>query len=516
MKQFILKCPIVSRRWFLNGVAGIFAAPCISTSIKATPHRMFSVTSGDVTENSAVIWGHTDRTAKMIVEWATTDKFQDIRRIPSIPVTKHSGYTGQVVINNLPAATTIFYRVRFEPFNRLPYGKIAFGRFRTPGPGKDVSFVFGGDQCGAGWGINPEWGGLRLFETMRQTYPDFLIHLGDRIYADRPINDIVHFGNGKRWKNIVTPSMVKVAETIAEFRGNYSYNFLDENYRRFSAEVPMIATWDDHEVTNNWWPGRKLSRRVMQRKGYAEQSVDRLAARGRQAFFEFTPMRRNGNKIYRKISYGPLADIILLDSRSYRSANNRNRLEALDNRSALLGSEQVTWLKDTLTRSRATWKFIGNPLPISHVRQKILSRYDKFANNNHSLPLGRELELADILSHIQNHNILNVVWLAADVHYCAAHFFDPSHAAFQSFTPFWEFIAGPFHARPGRVRNLDHTFGPNRRYRSPISKNNNPPPSEGYLYFGHAKIDSKTSTLTVTFRDLKNNVLYTQAVKPTI
>ncbi len=119
----------------------------------------------------------------------------------------------------------------------------------------------------------------------------------------------------------------------------------------------------------------------MQRKGYAEQSVDRLAARGRQAFFEFTPMRRNGNKIYRKISYGPLADIILLDSRSYRSANNRNRLEALDNRSALLGSEQVTWLKDTLTRSRATWKFIGNPLPIAHVRRKKLSRYDKFANS---------------------------------------------------------------------------------------------------------------------------------------
>ena len=51
----------------------------------------------------------------------------------------------------------------------------------------------------------------------------------------------------------------KVAETLTEFRGNYKYNLLDENVKQFNAEVPILAQWDDHEVTNNWYPGEILS-----------------------------------------------------------------------------------------------------------------------------------------------------------------------------------------------------------------------------------------------------------------
>ena len=64
---------------------------------------------------------------------------------------------------------------------------------------------------------------------------------------------------GQVWNNIVTPQVAKVAETLDEFRGRYRYNLLDENLRRFNAEVPQIWQWDDHEVTNNWSDSKDLS-----------------------------------------------------------------------------------------------------------------------------------------------------------------------------------------------------------------------------------------------------------------
>jgi alkaline phosphatase D len=475
------------------------------------------VTAGDVTSDSAVVWARSDRIARMHVEWATDKEFRNLSRMPYRDVTARTGYTGQTVLKDLPPGKDIYYRVRFDSGDGLTAGETATGHLRTAAPGRNVSFVFGGDQCGAGWGINPKWGGLRLFKTMRETNPDFLIHLGDRIYADRPLNEIVRLGDDKVWNNIVTPAKQKVAETLAEFHGNYSYNFLDEHYRRFSAEVPMIATWDDHEVTNNWWPGLRLSFQRMQRKGYTTRSVNALAKNGTQAFLDFTPMRRHEadpNRIYRKISYGPLVDVFILDGRSYRTPNDSNALSADEDPVALLGPAQTEWLKESLVRSRAVWKVIGNPLPIAHAPRKKKKRHDKWANSDHGIPLGRERELAGILSHIKRNGVRNVVWLAADVHYSAAHFFDPGRGSFQDFSPFWEFISGPFHTRPGRVRHLDRTFGPQRFFRSPLSPKKNTPPSDGYQYFGHATVDAKSGRMTVSIRDLTNTILYSKSIDP--
>ena len=507
----------VSRRWFLRGATGFAAAPAIIGPAQARPVIVDGVTAGDVTSTSAVIWAKADRISRLFVEWSTSDDFRNATRLPHVSVTARTGHTGQVVLDNLPAGREIFYRVRFDSADGLILGEPAVGRLRTAGPGRDVSFVFGGDQGGAGWGINPASGGLRLFKTMQGTNPDFLVHLGDRIYADRPLYESVMLGDGSRWTNIVTPAKKKVAESLNEYRGNYSYNFLDTHYRRFSAVVPMMATWDDHEVANNWWPGRDLRRRFMQRKGYSISSVDQLARHARQAFFDYTPMRRDTSdpdRIYRKISYGPLVELFLLDARSYRGPNLLNQQEKTGADTSLLGAAQTAWLKKSLAESRAVWKFVGNPLPIAHVRRIKKPRYDKWANGNNGLPLGREMEMAAILSHIKNYRIRNVVWLAADVHYSAATFFDPGRAAFQDFNPFWEFIAGPFHTRPGRVRNQDRTFGPDRRFRTPASEDRNPPPSTGHQYFGHAAINGKSGRLTVTFRDLSNRILYSQSITP--
>src|SRR3974377_1448069 len=95
---------------------------------------------------------------------------------------------------------------------------------------------------------------------MRKTDPDFVVHNGDNIYAAGPLQSEVKLKDGTVWKNIVTEEKSKPAETLAECRGNYKYNLHDKNFRNFYAEGPVFSQWDDHEVTNNWWPEEPLTR----------------------------------------------------------------------------------------------------------------------------------------------------------------------------------------------------------------------------------------------------------------
>ena len=71
---------------------------------------------------------------------------------------------------------------------------------------------------------------------------------------------------------------------------------------------------------------------------------------------------------------------------------------------------------------------------------------EAMANGAGGGPRGREREFAELLRHIKTAGIANTVWLTADVHYTAAHYYDPSRAGFQDFEPFWEFVSGPLHA----------------------------------------------------------------------
>jgi alkaline phosphatase D len=97
--------------------------------------------------------------------------------------------------------------------------------------------------------------------------------------------------DGQIWKNVVTEDKAKPAETLAEFRGNYKYNLMDRNVLAFNAEVPIFSQWDDHEVTNNWWPGEPLTRAEHARKKYVDSNALLLAARASRAFHEYMPMR---------------------------------------------------------------------------------------------------------------------------------------------------------------------------------------------------------------------------------
>jgi len=493
-------------------------APAIVTAQGARPAIAQGVASGDVSDGRAVVWSRTDRPARLVVEYATTERFEDVRRISGPAALETSDFTARVILTDLPPGRRIFYRVRFQDLSDLrTWSEPAAGSFLTP-PGldarRDVTLAFSADACGQGWGINPEWGGLRLYETMRRAAPDLFVHLGDTIYADQPLPAEIMLDDGRVWRNIVTPAKAKVAETLEEYRGNYLYNLLDEHMRRFNAEVGQVVIWDDHEVRDNWHATRRLDRDDR----YEEKSVALLAARARQAFLEYNPLPVEADdpeRIYRTVRYGPSLEVFALDLRSHRGPNSENRQAALDEASALLGASQLRWLKTRLAASTATWKVIASDMPIGLVVRDGPSFYEAVANGESGPPLGRELEIADLLRFIRDRRISNVVWITADVHYCAAHHYDPARARFTDFAPFWEFVAGPLHAGTFGPNELDPTFGPEVRFLGiPEGMKPNRPPSDGLQFFGTLRIAARSEVMTAKLHDLAGRDLFSVDLEP--
>jgi alkaline phosphatase D len=128
--------------------------------------------------------------------------------------------------------------------------------------------------------------------------------------------------------------------------------------------------------------------------------------------------------------------------------------------------------------------------------------------------LGREFEIAEILRSIKRNRVCNVVWVTADVHYCAAHHYDPARAQFQEFDPFWEFVAGPAHAGTFGPNLLDNTFGPQVVFQKvPPTGQSNLPPSAGYQFFGQIDIDPHQRDMVVALKDIAGNTLFSQRLE---
>lgn len=519
---------ITRRKFIRDGLAAtatslvpMAAAPQTVLAAARRPRITHGIASGDVGTGpggaGAVIWSRADRVARMMVEYATTDKFTNAIRVQGPLAGPDTDFTARAALSRLPADQHIFYRVWFEdPSDAKVAGTAVVGRLRTPPTaGRDILFAWSGDQVGGGWGINPEWGGLKIFDRMRRANPDFFIHSGDRIYADKPLKPrkTVHRPDFSTyiWRNLVTPAKAKVAETLDEYRGNYKYNCLDPHYLRFNAEVPMCVQWDDHEVKNNWYPGQ-----IIDDPRYSETRVDVLAARARRAFFEYSPIDVSAaaeGRIYRRFSYGPRLDVFVVDCRSYRSPNGKNDQDRPGPETALLGGNQIAWLKRGLGTSRATWKVIACDMPIG-LRQGKKKHAEAWANGDDGGPLGREWEIADLLKFIKHNGIKNVVWLTAQVHIAAANHYHPDRAAFTDFDPFWEFIAGPLHTNTGKgkKKRRDGTFGLEVIYTNADGIKH--PPIDGRQNFGTVAIDGRSQVMTVAFTDLAGKTLYSMDLEP--
>lgn len=512
-----MPAPSLNRRQFLRAgtAAGVSLAAFPGSApafLRSRPQLTHGIQSGDVTADAGIVWARADRPSRMLVDVATTPRFNHARTLRGPILTPDHDLAGKVLVEDLPAGQQIFYRVTLEDlYSHKARSEPAVGSFTTaPRKRRDVSFTWSGDLAGQGWGINPDIGGYRIFKTMAELEPDFFLCSGDTIYADGPLTETVALPGGRTWRNVVTPAKSKVAETLDDFRGAFAYNLLDDNLRAFAASVPQINQWDDHETHNNWYPGQ-----ILADDRYTEKRADVLAARAHQAFFEWLPIapghRDEVGRIYRRISYGPLLDVFMLDMRTYKDPNGTDVYA--DPAIGILGSAQRAWLKRELAASRATWKVIANDLPLGLVVPDTPGTFEGVSQGDNGPPKGRELEFAEILRFVHQRAIGGIVFLTADVHYTSAHHYDPARAAIGDFTPFWEFVSGPLNAGAFGPNALDTTFGPQTVF-SAAPPAANTSPADGFQFFGHVAIDGHSEVMTVTLYDLDGKALFSTQLTP--
>lgn len=510
-----------NRRAVLAGSTAFAASLAMPSLSRASSRPVFThgVQSGDVDTTSGMIWTRVDRPARISMEVSTTESFDNARQLASMDAIPSSDLSIKRLVAGLPSDQDIFYRFVAADLNDInATSEPIIGRFRTaPTARRNIRFAWSGDTAGQGWGIDET--GMATYATMAQHQPDFFIHSGDTVYADGPMQDEVEKDGEVIWRNVLLPDEKrKVAETLDEFRAQWKYNLLDEHVRAMNASVPTFMQWDDHEVVNNW----SDSKDMLADDRYTEKSVHLLQARATRAFHEMTPLRitpEEPNRVYRKINYGPMLDVFFLDLRSYRGPNTAEMTEELTDEQRVLGAEQMAWLKRELAASTATWKVIASDQPIGLIvwdnfRERAGS--EGIADGVSGPAMGREVEVAELLRFIKNARIDNTVWFTADVHYTAAHYYNPDKAQFQDFEPFWEFVSGPLHAGTFGPNAMDMTFGAEVKYvKAPTEEQGiNLPPSEGLQFFGLVDIDAQTQQMKVRLMDRADTELYAVTLDP--
>ena len=193
-----------------------------------------------------------------------------------------------------------------------------------------------------------------------------------------------------------------------------------------------------------------------------EKSVALLAARAKRAFFEYSPLRadpRDPERIYRALPLGPLVEVFVLDLRSYRGPNSPNRQTA--SRARRGDPRRRAAPLAGRAHGRVDGRLEGRglrhaPRPRGRRRRHRTSRRSPRATR--ARPSAASSRSRRLLQTLKERRVRNVVFVTGDVHYAAAHHYDPARARFREFLPFWEFVAGPLHAG---------TFGPARRSTPP-------------------------------------------------
>ncbi len=188
---------------------------------------------------------------------------------------------------------------------------------------------------------------------------DAIVHLGDYLYE----NGQGEYGGKNGSVRLHQPPHEIVS--LADYRQRHAQYKTDPDLQLLHATVPFIAIWDDHESANNAWRGGAENHDPSEGAW-----SDRYAA-ALQAYLEWMPIRpRSGDTLYRRISFGSLAELSMLDLRSYRDqpATSGSDGRAIDDPArTITGAEQRDWLIRGTTTSTARWQLIGNPVMIAPI-----------------------------------------------------------------------------------------------------------------------------------------------------
>lgn len=371
-----------------------FNDPCATLFEQSLKPFYHGVASGDPLADRVIIWTRVtpeDSLSRIAVEWeiSETPDFASVYKSDTTSTTPVRDYTVKVDVDALQPGSVYYYR--FKALGAVS----AVGRTKTtPVAGVD-SLKLAVVSC-ANW----EWGFFSAYEKIADRKDvDAVLHLGDYIYE---------YGRGKYGdttfrKNLPPHEIV----TLSDYRTRHSSYRTDRGLRLMSQQHPLIAIWDDHEVANDAYTAGAQNHQneegdYMKRKDVAKQ-----------AYYEWIPIRENAIH-YRSFSYGPMADVIMLDERlegRTKPADSITDPRYNSEEQSMLGADQLTWLERNLKDSKSTWKVIGNQVMFSDIyltnpnRPRNLDSWD-----------GYPAEKTKLRNFLVDNKLKDVIFLTGDTH----------------------------------------------------------------------------------------------------
>ena len=409
------------------------------------PAGRLLVTVAEVSATRAVLWLRAPGGAPVHVRVAPSD--EPTRALTAQPRADWDQIF-RLPLDNLRPATRYAYEVE-SGVERVA------GRFTSAparGTTTSVRLLWSGDLGGRGHCRDAE-DGYPIFRAMAQRRADFFLFVGDTIYADQVCGGAPHVGGSDF-----------IAASLEAYRAKHRYNRADPAVQDFFRVTSVYATWDDHEVSNNF-----------------SGPTEPLMPVGRRAFRDYWAVEgpaEEPDRLYRSVRWGRDLEVFILDTRQYRSRNG----EVDGPHKTMLGLAQRRWLLERVAASDATWKIIVSSVPLGI----FTGRSDSWTSANmfgYPRPgSGFAFERDVILGTLRARGVRNVLFLGADVHYAQFLRHDLGGYAVH------ELLAGPLAARQGFPRFLDRSL--NSRSLGSLGLANN---------FGEILVDG--GTLTAWIRD---------------
>jgi len=358
------------------------------------------VSSGDPTSNSVIIWTRVtpEVDGPVVVTWrvATDAEFTDTLQEGTIITDADRDYTVKIDVTGLQPYTYYYYE--FETEGELS----VVGRTKTTPDGPVDQLRFAVVACS-----NYPAGYFNVYEKITERNDlDAVIHLGDFIYESGGSSILQ-----EEWPRSAPPNHEII--TLNDYRIRLSSYKLDSDSRKMHQNYPLIAVWDDHESADNSW--RDGANNHQANEG---PWADRKAA-SIQAYYEYMPLRQpdpnNFTRIWRKISYGSLADLYMIDTRLYDRDLQSETPTIDDPERKLIGPEQMQWLQSNMATSTAQWQVIGNQVVMTPI---VIPNYltEEFVAVNNDQWDGYNTERKALYDFILEADIDNLVVLTGDIH----------------------------------------------------------------------------------------------------
>jgi phosphodiesterase/alkaline phosphatase D-like protein len=343
-----------------TGAAGLEAIP------EATSGFALGVASGDVTTSAAILWTRYEGAATLrAVVWEMRGDVYE-REIADLAASPADGGFTHVEVTALTAGAR--YRYAFvETSGAARTVRSPIGRFRAAiADDAEEPLLLGAVSC-----VSNTRDQSTLDRAGERDDLDFFLFLGDTTYNDG-------------------------ARTLAEYRAKWAENLAKPGSRGVRGRTSLLATWDDHEVDNDWNP---------------ESFPAATRANATQTFFESLPLRRDAaaaDRIWKRMRWGRTLEVFVLDCRGERRPSTAATPGAL-----YVSRAQMDWLKAGLTESTAVFKLIVNSVPITDFPGFFdLATGDRWE--------GYAAQRTEILSHIDSTGITGVLWVAGDFHLASA------------------------------------------------------------------------------------------------